>query len=170
MKTKLIYHHDSFIDRHSMPISITCSMIVAGLYMWQTAMMIIPIFRCHWDTLVFDHKCTIWTLNSIVPRHPSQCHKFSVNTKSLSRDRWWARSLSPAIARWWCFHPLCLEIWNWYISVNIWVRVSIKSSKCRKCSWPSFCYIQLPVWYSIKNLSRARNGGHFENFEILNTA
>ena len=32
-----------------------------------------------------------------------------------------------------------------YISINIWVRASIKSSKCRKCSWLSFWSIQLPV-------------------------
>ena len=37
------------------------------------------------------------------------------------------------------------QIWNWCISVNIWVTASIKSSKCRKCSWLSFCYIQIPV-------------------------
>ena len=37
------------------------------------------------------------------------------------------------------------KIWNWYISVNIWVTASIRSSKCRKCSWLSFWYIQLPV-------------------------
>ena len=29
------------------------------------------------------------------------------------------------------------QILNWYISVNIWARVSIKSSKCPKCSWLS---------------------------------
>ena len=37
------------------------------------------------------------------------------------------------------------QFWNWYISVNIWVTASIKSSKCRICSWLSFWYIQLPV-------------------------
>ena len=37
------------------------------------------------------------------------------------------------------------QIWNWYISVNIWVTASIKSSKCRKRSWLSFWYIQLTV-------------------------
>ena len=30
-------------------------------------------------------------------------------------------------------------------SVNIWATASIKSSKCRKCSWLSFWHIQLPV-------------------------
>ena len=38
-----------------------------------------------------------------------------------------------------------VKFWNWHISVNIWARASIKSSKCRKCSWLSFWYIQLPV-------------------------
>ena len=33
----------------------------------------------------------------------------------------------------------------WYISVNIWITASIKSSKCRKCLWLSFWYILLPV-------------------------
>ena len=28
---------------------------------------------------------------------------------------------------------------------QIWITASIKSSKCRKCSWLSFWYIQLPV-------------------------
>ena len=37
------------------------------------------------------------------------------------------------------------QILSWYISVNMWARASIKSSKCRKCSWLYFWYIQLPV-------------------------
>ena len=37
------------------------------------------------------------------------------------------------------------QFWNSYISVNIRATASIKSSKCRKCSWLSFWYIQLPV-------------------------
>ena len=47
---------------------------------------------------------------------------------------------------WWRHQITKLVIfWNWYFSVNIWVRASIKSSKCWKCSWLSFLYIQLPV-------------------------
>ena len=33
-----------------------------------------------------------------------------------------------------------------------------------------FWYIKLPVQHPVKSLSRAQNGGHFENFEISNTA
>ena len=41
---------------------------------------------------------------------------------------------------------------NWYISVKIWATVSIKSSKCRKCYWLSFWYIQLPVSLPVKKI------------------
>ena len=41
-----------------------------------------------------------------------------------------------------------------------------RRSKAQKCSRLSFWYIQLPV----KTVYRAQNGGHFLNFEILNTA
>ena len=42
------------------------------------------------------------------------------------------------------------QIWNWYISVNIWATASIKCSKCRKSLWLSFWYIQLPVQLPVK--------------------
>ena len=38
-----------------------------------------------------------------------------------------------------------VKFWNWHISVNIRARASIKSSKCRKGSWLSLWYVQLPV-------------------------
>ena len=37
------------------------------------------------------------------------------------------------------------QIFKRHISVNIWARAWIKSSKCRKCSWLSFWSIQLPL-------------------------
>ena len=42
-------------------------------------------------------------------------------------------------------------------------RASIKSSKYRKCVWLSFWYIQLPVLFPVKSLSRPQNSGHFGN-------
>ena len=48
------------------------------------------------------------------------------------------------------------KCWNWYISVNVWARASIKSSKYRKCLWLSCWYIQLPVSLSVKKVSHER--------------
>ena len=44
------------------------------------------------------------------------------------------------------------KFWNCSIniSINSSARSSIKSSKCRKCSWLSYCYIQLPILLSVK--------------------
>ena len=44
----------------------------------------------------------------------------------------------------WKWRPFW-KFWNWYISVNIWARASIKHSKYRKCLWLSCWYILLPV-------------------------
>ena len=55
-----------------------------------------------------------------------------------------------------------------YISINISARTSIKSSKYRKWSWLYCWYVQLLVSLPVK-ISQPQNGGHFENFEVLNT-
>ena len=42
------------------------------------------------------------------------------------------------------------KYWNWYISINISYRASIKYSQYRKCQWLSCWYIQLPVSLPVK--------------------
>ena len=54
------------------------------------------------------------------------------------------------------------QIWNYYISINISPRRSIKRSKYRQSAWLSCWHIQLPV-----RLLQPQNGGHFFNFEIF---
>ena len=58
------------------------------------------------------------------------------------------------------------------IYINIWARASIKSSKYRNANGylsGIFKFRYNFRWKSLSQAQHAQNGGHFKNFEILNT-